>query len=360
MNNNLIKNYIDIQPIKIVEIDWVKMTLKYSGIKECQKRTKADPEELVRAYIITKLVNECGYLPERIEIEHKIRVLKQEKLSVQSIIDRVFKREFNDVDTALDKLHKGMSYGTQNAKNTELNIFKISFSELGEKSTSRVSSRFHNPLFNDFEILVKNFGAKELRQVVTYIDNGVSPKYVEFGDIPVIKTANITINGLIFEDAQFVDEIQYEKCCKAQIQYGDILICNIGKGSLGKTTINKLSEKMFAATETMIIRVDKNVYDPDFLCYFLNSVFGTYQFEREYTGTTNQIHIAPKIVKRFIVPDISLEAQQRIVDEIQAEIDRQNKIKQQIHSLRREIDRIIENIITDKSIIYKCNNPNEI
>lgn len=71
MNNNLIKNYIDIQPIKIVEIDWVKMTLKYSGIKECQKRTKADPEELVRAYIITKLVNECGYLPERIEIEHE-------------------------------------------------------------------------------------------------------------------------------------------------------------------------------------------------------------------------------------------------------------------------------------------------
>lgn len=65
-------------------------------------------------------------------------------------------------------------------------------------------------------------------------------------------------------------------------------------------------------------------------------------------------------MKRFIVPDISLEAQQRIVDEIQAEIDRQNKIKQQIHSLRREIDRIIENIITDKSIIYKCNNPNEI
>ena len=71
MNINLIKNYIDTQPIKIVLIDWVKMTLKYLGIKECQKRTKADPEELVRAYLITKLVNECGYLPDRIEIEHE-------------------------------------------------------------------------------------------------------------------------------------------------------------------------------------------------------------------------------------------------------------------------------------------------
>ena len=71
MNNSLIKNYIDTQPIKIVEIDWAKMTLKYLGIKECQKRTKADPEELVRVYLITKLVNECGYLPNRIEIEHE-------------------------------------------------------------------------------------------------------------------------------------------------------------------------------------------------------------------------------------------------------------------------------------------------
>ncbi len=56
MNINFIKNYIDTQPIKIVEIDWVKMTLKYLGITECQKRTKADPEELVRAYLMKRFI----------------------------------------------------------------------------------------------------------------------------------------------------------------------------------------------------------------------------------------------------------------------------------------------------------------
>ena len=70
MNNALIKNYIDSQPQKIVAINWDKMTLSYSGIKQCQKRTSADPEELTRAYLITKLVNELGYSPDRIEIEH--------------------------------------------------------------------------------------------------------------------------------------------------------------------------------------------------------------------------------------------------------------------------------------------------
>lgn len=70
MNYDLIKNYIDSQPQKIVSINWDKKTLAYSGIKQCQKRTSADPEELTRAYLITKLVNELGYSPDRIEIEH--------------------------------------------------------------------------------------------------------------------------------------------------------------------------------------------------------------------------------------------------------------------------------------------------
>lgn len=70
MNNELIKNYIDSQPQKVVSINWDKKTLAYSDIKQCQKRTAADPEELTRAYLITKLVNELGYSSDRIEIEH--------------------------------------------------------------------------------------------------------------------------------------------------------------------------------------------------------------------------------------------------------------------------------------------------
>ena len=70
MNKDLIKQYIDTQPQKIVNINWETNTLSYIGIKQCQVRTKADPEELVRAYLLTKLVNELGYKPERIEIEH--------------------------------------------------------------------------------------------------------------------------------------------------------------------------------------------------------------------------------------------------------------------------------------------------
>lgn len=70
MNKELVKAYIDAQPIKVVKsLDLDREKLEYDKIVQCQRRTEAKPEELCRAFLLTKLVNELGYAPERIEIE---------------------------------------------------------------------------------------------------------------------------------------------------------------------------------------------------------------------------------------------------------------------------------------------------
>ena len=72
MNRELIKKYIDEQPVKVVtKLDFSTGKLAYDKIVQCQKRTDAKPEELCRAYLLTKLVNELGYAPDKIEIEHE-------------------------------------------------------------------------------------------------------------------------------------------------------------------------------------------------------------------------------------------------------------------------------------------------
>lgn len=73
MNRSLIKKYIDGQPIKVVShIDLEKGKISYQGIVQGRAITEiTGDEEMVRAYILTRLVNELGYLPERIEIEHE-------------------------------------------------------------------------------------------------------------------------------------------------------------------------------------------------------------------------------------------------------------------------------------------------
>jgi len=71
MNTDLIKKYLDNQKIKVVEIyDFENKKVKYSEkIKGWKIDKFRGDEEIVRAYILAKLVNELGYLPENIELE---------------------------------------------------------------------------------------------------------------------------------------------------------------------------------------------------------------------------------------------------------------------------------------------------
>ena len=71
MENNVIKQYLDKQRIKVVETyDFDNKKVKYSEkIKGWKIGKFRGNEEVVRAYILAKLVNELGYKPENIEIE---------------------------------------------------------------------------------------------------------------------------------------------------------------------------------------------------------------------------------------------------------------------------------------------------
>lgn len=73
MDRTLIKKYIDNQPQKVVaKMDLGKNKIEYQGILQGQviKEIKGD-EEISRSFILTRLVNELGYAPDRIEIEHE-------------------------------------------------------------------------------------------------------------------------------------------------------------------------------------------------------------------------------------------------------------------------------------------------
>ncbi len=73
MDKEFILNYIKNQPIKVVtSIDLENKKISYMGINQGRViREITGDEEIVRAYLLTKLVNEYGYLPDRIEIEHE-------------------------------------------------------------------------------------------------------------------------------------------------------------------------------------------------------------------------------------------------------------------------------------------------
>ncbi|MBN1783742.1 MAG: restriction endonuclease subunit M [Alphaproteobacteria bacterium] len=71
MDYDIIKQYLDKQKIKVVETyDFERKKVKYSEKLKGWKINKfRGDEEIVRAYILAKLVNELGYKPENIELE---------------------------------------------------------------------------------------------------------------------------------------------------------------------------------------------------------------------------------------------------------------------------------------------------
>jgi type I restriction enzyme M protein len=71
MDKNIIEKYLRNQEIKVVEkFDFDKSQISYSKkIKGWDIKKVKGGEEIVRAYILAKLVNELGYKPENIEIE---------------------------------------------------------------------------------------------------------------------------------------------------------------------------------------------------------------------------------------------------------------------------------------------------
>ena len=83
------------------------------------------------------------------------------------------------------------------------------------------------------------------------------------------------------------------------------------------------------------------IFPNKFLCYFLQSALGCYQIEEGFTGTTNQIHISPDTVSNFIIPDISLEEQEKIVNEIKEMIDKQYINEIEIINKYEYIDKLL-------------------
>lgn len=72
MNSELIAKFLDNQSEKAVEkYDFEKSKIVYSDQIKQNREIKVitGDEEIVRAYLLTKLINELGYRPENIELE---------------------------------------------------------------------------------------------------------------------------------------------------------------------------------------------------------------------------------------------------------------------------------------------------
>ena len=273
----------------------------------------------------------------------EVKNLSSKIKQINEIINKVFAEKFNYDENLINSIRKGMTYGTQSSTNTSMNIFNTRFNTL---NNLRLSVRANSPIFNKIDDILRQTNTTIMKNIVKEnIHNGAKPDYIDTG-IPVVKTAYLSNNGINTEEIQeYTTRDSYKNNVNAQLRRNDILICNIGKCSCGKIDIKEDEIKAFGANEVTIIRVDEKKYNPRFLLYFLRSIFGISQIEKAYTGTTNQIHLNPQNVEKFLVPEILLEEQKKIVDIVETKIYEQREIEKQIAIKQMKIEEILSKII---------------
>lgn len=280
------------------------------------------------------------------DILEKIKKIQQSRITLIEIIDEVFSQHFSLDHDLRNKLHKGMTFGTQSSTNTRFSTFTSSLDQLSKTGTIRLSARSVTPIFSELEEIVKKQGYFSINEIVAEeIHRGKAPTYVSDGEIPVVKTAHLKNGEVLISEEEFVTKSFFESKPLAQVFKGDILIASTGKPSIGKVDLMEHDIEMFADSHVTILRINEDRCLKKFLVYYLWSVLGCYQIEKEYAGSTNQIEIYPDQIGNIIIPDISISVQEQIIQEIQDKISKQSEISTKISQLRNDINKIISDVI---------------
>ena len=266
-------------------------------------------------------------------IEKKIKDIKIQITPPQEIINKVFAREFEFDLERFEELKKEMFFKVDLKNFANHSDLRFSVSDFRNYLIFKGSSKII-PQDKFSEISIKDISIKHK---CTNLKKGELDKANLLVELENVSNHN----GQIF-DIKEVEEIGSDKLLFAD---ADILTTKL-RPYLGKTILNNFDEEAIGTTEWIPLKIDQTKIIKEYLFYILLSNLYTEKAILLMSGK-NHPRIKPEILFDFKIPNIDLSTQQKIVNEIKAEFDKQEEIKKNIEAERNKIDEIIENTITE-------------
>ncbi|WP_201785622.1 restriction endonuclease subunit S domain-containing protein [Syntrophomonas wolfei] len=338
--------FIRIKPKKIPNIIYYCLrTIFYENLIAVSRQGKGYPTINIvdlgqlrfNKDIIDRLSSNESYIVPKIkDAENTIKSLSTTTLTTQEIIDSVFQREFSfDYDTFEElKTHKNYT--------SRQSLFS-------NNPDLRFSVKYHRPAGDFVMKQLSEMTDKKIKHFLAepiVLGASISPSdFDENGEAYYVSMATIKTLEVELDETQLVSSTYYEAHIAKALQKGDIIVARSGV-AIGKTAIVKDDFEGIFADFTMRIRFDNARYNPTFAYYYLRSKYFQYLIEVYKKGLQNQ-NIFPIVMQEFPIPDILLGEQQRILDEIQDEISKQDEINNQIAELRNQIVDIIMETISE-------------
>ena len=158
-----------------------------------------------------------------------------------------------------------------------------------------------------------------LGDIATVITKGTTPTSIGFNfqneGINFVKIESIDENGgFICEKFDHIGDECHEKLKRSQLQENDVLFSIAG--AIGRTAIVTKDILPSNTNQALaIIRIPYGSINYSFLLYILQSSVVLEQVEKKKQGVA-QLNLSLKDIGDFVIPDIPLEKQQEIVDNL--------------------------------------------
>jgi type I restriction enzyme, S subunit len=284
--------------------------------------------------IIDKLSEKQDQIVSQIElIEKKVKVLKAQIIPPQEIINKVFAREFGFDLGKFEELKKER-------------FFEVNFAKISNYHSLRfdVKNQKYLDVFND---IIKTFGSSFFLKPISkdkgkYGANEPAKDGEKSIDTRYIRITDIDgIGNLRDDDWKTTENIDEQYLLKDD----DFLFARSGN-TVGKTFLydsNKHEEAIFAGY-FIKFNLDFTNLDKLFFLYYTKSFIYNFWI-RGIVRIKGQPNINANEYLELKIPNITLKDQQKIVDEIKGELNKQEEINKKIQTERNEIDEIIEKAI---------------
>ena len=283
-------------------------------------------------------------------INEHVFILRTNELCLQSYLFNVL---FSSKGQELLKLNiTGTAQGGLNRENLlniqiplppkEIQEKIVSEIEVLEKKEAEAKEKIEtqkNTIQNLINSTFSQYESKLLGNLCESVEYGTSTKSEKEGDVPVIRMGNIQDGKIDWTDLVYTNNA--EEISKYSLKTNDVLFNRTNSPELvGKVGIYKGEQPAIFAGYLIRINYKKELLNPVFLTYVLNSeTMRNYGFS-VMSKSVNQANINGTILKTYRIPLPPLSEQQKIVSEIEkieAQITEAQKIIENMPMLKNEV-----------------------
>ena len=197
--------------------------------------------------------------------------------------------------------------------------------ELLEKSEKAMTSLFINSIFKKSDSLNEHFGKLnplfeviKLFKVIFEFQYGISESLNEKAiGIPILRMNNLLNGSIVLEDLKYFSP-KGKELDDFILNKGDVLFNRTNSFELvGKVGLFDADLKCSFASYLIRLKTNRDLLDPRFLNYYLNSSIGLRKIRKYRTPGVSQSNINASYLKNVPIPMPKIEFQKELMDKIE-------------------------------------------